>query len=293
MSSSGFLARALEGLAHLGLIEHHEGGFVLTEDGRLMLPGAIGGFGDMASLWHDLFDGAWAEFETTMRTGRPGFTVRYGETIFARLGRDAVAAQQFMGAMRGLSQLIAKEASISIAKRVRTLGHTSICDVGGGSGYLISEIAQRCPDVNCCLFDLPQVIEACEERLLECGISSCSGTFFESVPSADAHILSNVIHDWPDEEAIQILENVRRVGRPGARLFLLEMILDGDTEPLLARSTDLNMLVLTGGRERSRNAFDNLLARAGFSVVRVEPIAELTCLLEAVPLVGSQGVSTS
>ena len=69
MSSSGFLARALEGLAHLGLIEHHEGGFVLTEDGRLMLPGAIGGFGDMASLWHDLFDGAWAEFETTMRIG--------------------------------------------------------------------------------------------------------------------------------------------------------------------------------------------------------------------------------
>ena len=63
------------------------------------------------------------------------------------------------------------------------------------------------------------------------------GTFFESVPSADAHILSNVIHDWPDEEAIQILENVRRVGRPGARLFLLEMILDGDTEPLLARLT--------------------------------------------------------
>ena len=278
------LARALEGLAHLGLIERDDDRYVLTEDGRLMLPGAPGGFKDMAALWHDFFDGAWAELETTMRTGEPGFAVYHGEPIFARVGRDAVAARHFDGAMRGLSQLIGREASAAIAERIRTLGCANICDVGGGDGHLITEIARLCPSTDCLLFDLPQVVEPNSADLTDRGVSAFAGSFFEAVPSADAHILSNVIHDWSDDEAVRILTNVRKAQGETAALFLLEMMLGGDSEPFLARSTDLNMLVLTGGRERTRDAFQALLARAGYGVRSVQPIADLSCLLEAVPL---------
>lgn len=278
------LARALEGLVHLGFLERNDDRYVLTDDGRLMLPGATGGFKDMAALWNELFDGAWAELETTIRTGQPGFTVRHGETLFARIGHDGAAAKHFVGAMRGLSQLIAREASILIATRLRASGCTSICDVGGGDGFLIAEIARICPNVECVLFDVPQVIELSSAHLSDYGVVGVSGSFFTSVPRADAHILSNVIHDWSDEEALRILKNVRRAQGQGSTLFILEMMLGGDTEPLLARSTDLNMLVLTGGRERTRDDFDSLLSEAGYRIASVQSIVDLTCLLEAVPV---------
>jgi hypothetical protein len=277
------LFRALEGLVNLGLLRREGDCFSLTQDGRLMLPGARGGFRHMAALWRELFDGAWAEFETTMRTGEPGFTVYHGEPIFARVGRDAATAAHFDSAMRGLSQLIAGDASAAIVKSMLEVGHASLCDVGGGNGYLIAEIARACPQIDCLLFDLPQVVDACRTELEAQRVTVSGGSFFESIPSADAHILSNILHDWPDEQAVQILRNVRRGQAEKSVLFILEMMLGGDSEPLLARSTDLNMLVLTGGRERTREAFDCLLAEAGYAVLTVEPVSDFACLLVAVP----------
>lgn len=275
------LDRALEGLVHLGLVRRNGDRFSLTADGRLMLPGACGGFNHMAALWCQLFDGAWAELETTMRTGEPGFAVCHGEPIFAKIERDSSLAQHFDGAMRGLSQLVADGASVLIAERLRVLGCTSLCDVGGGEGYLIGEIASRCPEIDCLLFDLPHVIDRNCANLKLRRVATLSGSFFESVPTADAHILSNVIHDWPDDEAIKILQQVRVAQGENGTLFLLEMVLGGDSEPLLARSTDLNMLVLTGGRERTRQSLEQVLAHAGYRVRTLRPVGHLTCLVEA------------
>jgi hypothetical protein len=278
------LARALNGLAHLGLVRVEGLHFSLTEDGRLMLPNAVGGLRHMAALWHNLFSGAWAEFETTLRTGEPGFTVRHGEPIFARIARDPIAAKWFEGAMRGLAELITPKASELIAERIHELGCATICDVGGGNGHLIGAIARICPDVECKLLDLPHVVNSTGASLKRNNIGAFSGSFFEEVPQADAHILSNVLHDWPDEDAHLILQHIRKAQRKNGRLFLLEMMLGGETEPLLARSTDLNMLVLTGGRERSMHAFEALLRDAGYRVVSVRPIVDMTCLLEAAPI---------
>ncbi len=282
--AAGPLARVLEGLVHLGLLERDGGRYALTADGRLLLPKSLGGFADMAVLWSELFDGAWAEFESTVRTGVPGFIVRHGEPIFARIGRDPAMAKRFAGAMTGLARLVAREASASLAERIRTLGCARVCDVGGGEGFLLMEIARECPGVAFLLFDRPEVVQACAGNLQAAGIVTSSGSFFTSVPSADAHILSNVIHDWSDAEAVQILRNVRRAQRKAGALFLLEMMLGGDTEPLLARSTDLNMLVLTGGRERTREEFETLLSESGYRLASAWPIGEYTCLLEAVPI---------
>jgi hypothetical protein len=107
------------------------------------------------------------------------------------------------------------------------------------------------------------------------------GDFFEGVPEAPAHILSNIIHDWADADARRILENVRAAQPRDGTLYLVEMMLGGAAEPLLARSTDLNMLMLTGGRERREAEFAEILGAAGFRITGVRPIAGLTCLLEA------------
>jgi hypothetical protein len=273
------LARALEGLVHLGLLDRRAGRFVLAEG---MEPLATGGLRDMAALWSLLFDGAWAELETTIRTGRPGFEVHHGRSLFEAIGADPRLAQHFAGAMGGLSELVAREASASIAPRLEAQGCATFCDVGGGHGYLLEQLGQRLAEVQYILFEQPDVVAALGQAE-PAPFAAVAGSFFESVPRADAHMLSNVLHDWGDEDALRILRNVRRAQPDSGRLFLLEMMLGGETEPLLARSTDLNMLVLTGGRERTREEFETLLAKAGFTIVAVGRVADLSCLVEAVP----------
>ena len=282
--AAGPLCRVLDGLAHLGLLARREDRYFLTPDGELMLPDAAGGFCDMAALWFDLFDGAWAELGETIRTGKPGFDIRYGKPIFEHLGNDAEALAHFTGAMRGLSQLIGHHASRAIADRLDELGMDSVCDVGGGDGFLISAIKRLGADRKCALLDLPQVVGPCRQSLMTNGIGALEGSFFDGVPKADAHILSNVIHDWQDAEAVQILRTVREAQERTGRLFLLEMMLGGEDEPPLARSTDLNMLLLTGGRERTRGEFAALLAAASYEIGDVRSIAGLTCLIEAAPI---------
>ncbi len=277
------LVRALEGLVHLGFLAKADERYALTDTGRLLCAGPDGGFRDMAVLWNDYFDGAWSELDTTLRTGQSGFEAHFGEPLFARIGRDPAAAKHFDAAMRGLSRLIAQEASAAIAARVRAIGHSSICDVGGGDGTLIAALAGQNPALQCLLFEQPHVVGANAAALKKRDVATAGGSFFESVPEADAHILSNVLHDWSDDDALRILKTVRQAQTPRSTLFVLEMMLGGDSEPLLARSTDLNMMVLTGGRERTKCAFEALLHAAGYRIIGVQPLAELTCLLEAVP----------
>jgi hypothetical protein len=99
-------------------------------------------------------------------------------------------------------------------------------------------------------------------------VSTEGGSFFEEVPSgADVYILAQVLHDWSDEDCVRILEACRRAGAAGARLLVLEQILPEDPEPNVAKLTDLNMLVLLGGRERTRAEFESLLAAGGWRLI--------------------------
>jgi len=267
--------RLLDGLVHLGLAQERVGIYLLTEDGLLLVPGAEGGFSAMSRLWSQLFDGAWGELAGTARTGKAGFELRHGMPIFARIGQDPEIARVFDEAMRGVAALVARE----VAARLGPRRHALICDVGGGSGLLLSRILAASPGTCGIVFDRPDVVAAAivnDSRMTVVG-----GDFFETVPPAPVHILSNVIHDWSDTHALRILSTVAAAQPKDGILYLVEMMLGGVAEPLLARSTDLNMLMLTGGRERREAEFAEILAAAGYKISSVRPLAELTCLIEA------------
>jgi hypothetical protein len=267
--------RLLDGLVHLGLVQDRFGVYHLTEDGALLAPEAEGGFSAMSRLWSQLFDSAWGELAGTARTGRAGFELRHGMPIFAHIGQDPEIARVFDDAMRGLAGLVAREVAAALAPR----RHPLICDVGGGSGLLLSRILAASPGTRGILFDRPDVAAAAtvdDPRMTVIG-----GDFFEAVPPAPVHILSNVIHDWPDADALRILAAVAAAQQGDGILYLVEMMLGGAAEPLLARSTDLNMLMLTGGRERREAEFAEILGAAGYRISSVRPLAELTCLIEA------------
>jgi hypothetical protein len=267
--------RLLDGLVHLGLVRVSQGSYSLTEDGILLAPDAEGGFSAMSRLWTELFDGAWAELSGTARTGTAGFELHHGAPIFAKIGGDPGIARTFDQAMRGLAGLVAREVAHVLAPR----RHELICDVGGGNGMLLSRILAASPGTRGILFDQPHVAAAAQPKNPH--IEVMGGNFFESVPAAPVHVLSNVIHDWSDADALRILQNVAAAQPADGTLYLVEMMLGGAAEPLLARSTDLNMLMLTGGRERSEAEFAGILAAAGYWIEEVRPLAELTCLIRA------------
>jgi hypothetical protein len=110
------------------------------------------------------------------------------------------------------------------------------------------------------------------------------GSFFDSVPEGgDAYVLKSVIHDWADAEAIEILRVCRQAMPAHARLLLLEQLLDESPDPVRTALSDLTMLVITGGRERTSGEYRSLLAAAGLELTRTVPTPSATFVIEAVP----------
>lgn len=138
------------------------------------------------------------------------------------------------------------------------------------------------------VFDQPSTIEQARQRLNgnPCSrrLAAIGGDFFHSVPEgADAYVLCGVIHDWDDDPAIQILRNCRLAINPKGRLLLVEVVVPDDDAHCFSKLLDLNMMVMTGGRERTRAEFAALLNTAGFSLRRTIPTLAPQSVLEAIP----------
>jgi O-methyltransferase len=162
-----------------------------------------------------------------------------------------------------------------------------IADIGGGHGRLLSSILAAAPAARGVLFDLPQAVEGAPPMLTAHGVADRvtveGGSFFESVPSADAYVMKNVIHDWPDDKAIAILGIIKAAAPPGAKLLLLEMVVPDHDREYLGHYADMEMLVIAGALERRRQQWTDLLRRGGFRLQRVVETAGPLCIIEAVP----------
>ena len=149
-----------------------------------------------------------------------------------------------------------------------------VVDVGGGNGALLAELLGRAPGVRGLVADRPDVAAEAAERMAAAGLADRCATaaadFFEQVPGGgDAYILSSILHDWDDEDCGRILRVVHAAMAPGARLWVVEKVLDPDPpRPAPAQAelhlVDLHMLVLFAGRERTSAEYAALLAAAGF-----------------------------
>jgi ubiquinone/menaquinone biosynthesis C-methylase UbiE len=151
---------------------------------------------------------------------------------------------------------------------------TTIVDIGGGRGTLMSSILRAYPAARGIVLDLPHVIEQGRQLIAEQHVEDrCElvpGDFFKEVPrGGDAYILKWVLHDWDDERSIAILKNCHRAMVPDGRLFVVEAPLPRRNEPSLHKLMDVNMLVMTGGRERTEDEYRTLFDAAGFELTRL------------------------
>ena len=109
-----------------------------------------------------------------------------------------------------------------------------------------------------------------------------AGDIFREAPAADAHLMSSVLHDWDDERCGLILRNCHRAAEPNARLLIMEMVATPANEPSFAKLLDMQMLTMTGGRERTEAEYKELLRGAGYRLNRVVPTQGPASLLEAI-----------
>lgn len=156
-----------------------------------------------------------------------------------------------------------------------------IADIGGGRGHLLSAVLNSTPAAKGVLFDLPHVIRDASAVATN-RITLQAGDFFsDALPVCDLYLLMEVIHDWDDDKASQILSAVRRAAPRGTTLLLLESIVPDDPAPNFIKTLDIVMLTLLGGKQRSLAEYDELLRKSGYSVAREIPTRAGISILEA------------
>jgi SAM-dependent methyltransferase len=208
------------------------------------------------------------ELASAVTTGQPPFENVFGARFFKHLAEHPDDAAVFNAAMSSMPAYLA-----SVVQAYDFSPFNRIVDVGGGQGALLNAVLAANPRARGVLFDLPAVVEGVRvaDQAVADRLEIVAGDFFESVPAgADAYVLKGVVHDWNDEEALRILRNCREAITPQGRLIILDTVLTGRSDPQSAMM-DMLMLVLTGGRERTETEFSQLLADAGFTLVRVIP----------------------
>ena len=254
------LTRVLRGLALEGVVSEDDGTFALTALGA-HLPALKGPALVRGELY---FHGAEGLLDA-VKHGGTAFERIYDAPFFTHLDRHPDHEAAFEASMAGRAE---QEAQAVVAAYDFTSLKTLV-DVGGGRGVLLNAILKQAPHLDATLFDRPAAIEAARPHVPKV----VAGDFFAAVPpGADAYLLSRVLHDWDDEDALRILATVRRAMRDDSRVLIVDAILPRHArdKPAAIRM-DLHMLLLLGARERTEAEFRALLQRAGFEQTTVYP----------------------
>src|SRR5919112_2328959 len=228
---------------------------------------------------------SWGHLLHSVRTGEPAFPELYGTTAWeyrqAHPEEDAV----FNAAMTALSA----GGVVGIVQNYDFSSMGVLMDVGGGEGVLLAAILAANPALRGVLFDQPHVVNGANELLERAGVADrcevVSGSFFEAGPGgADAYLLKSIVHDWDDIATVKILRACRAAIANSGRLLVVEPIIRPGNEPDPAKFSDLNMLVMLGGQERTADDFERLYAEAGFRLSDIIRTGSPMAIIEGVPV---------
>jgi hypothetical protein len=278
------LYRLLRTLASAGVFtEPQPGVFALTPLGQTLTSSQPGSMRDLAIMWMETHYAPFAELLHTVRTGRPGAEHLYGQPFFAWLSHHPEQARRFTGAMANLTSGGFKTAAIA---SLPLDGTRTIVDVGGADGTVLATILAGHPHMRGVLFDLPHVIIDASRTLASHGVDDrvdrVGGDFFESVPAgADAYLVSVVLHNWPDQQAQRILANIAAAGGSGARLLMIEFVVPPGDTPHLSKMSDLNMLAMLDGKERTETEWRELLTAADFTGIEIHQTGTPLSVIQA------------
>ncbi|MCL7044764.1 hypothetical protein MKW94_022082 [Papaver nudicaule] len=205
-----------------------------------------------------------------------------GMNIWTYLEGNPDQSQLFNEGMAGETRLLTK--TLIEDCRDTFEGLDSLVDIGGGNGTTIKAIYEAFPHIKCTLYDLPHVIASSHDHP---NVKKVPGDMFKSVPSAQAMLLKLILHDWTDEECVNILKKCREaIPKETGKLIIVDVALEEKSQHELTKTRlilDIDMLVNTGGRERTADDWETLLKRAGFRSHKIRPIRAIQSVIEAFP----------
>ncbi|MCP4630708.1 MAG: methyltransferase [bacterium] len=278
------LYRMMRALASVGIFSETEGKrFELTPMAECLKTGAMK---SIALLFEsDWSDKAWGCFTDSVKTGNTAFETAHGTPVSDWLEKNPHAAKVFNEA----NAIKAAGSHRAIIDVYDFSGIDKLTDVGGGTGALTVEILIANPLMCGVVADIPSVIEEARKIIRSRGLENRCETaecdFFKEIPAgSDVYLMSNILHDWPDERCVTILKNCRMAMKPESKLLIVEMIVPPGNRPSIAKLLDLEMLVTTGGRERTQAEFKILLESSGFKLSRIIDTKESICVIEGVRL---------
>jgi hypothetical protein len=281
------LYRVLRALASIGFVNPlPDGRFAQTPLSEILVtdaPGSLRWF-TVSELGQEHYP-AWGNLVRSVQTGEIAFDNFFGVDIWKYFEQNPEDAAVFNNSMSGVTAATNEE----ILSLYDFSSFGTVVDIGGGHGGLITSILKVNPKLKGVLFDAPQVIEGARPRLAAAGVAercqTVAGDFFKSVPAGgDAYVTKWIIHDWDDERAIIILKHIRNEVSQNGRVIIVDSVVPENNEPDFSKFFDLNMMVMTGGKERTEKEFAQLLAAAGFKLRRVIPTKVPTSIVEAEPV---------
>ena len=283
------LRRVLRLLASVGVFtEEADSRFALTPIGACLRAGVPGSMRAAVLLFGGVTQQAWGDLQHSVETGEPAFRGVFGMDPFDYMAQHPDEAANFDAAMADFTKHIAT----AVVAAYDFSSFRRIVDVGGGNGALLAGILTANQALTGVLFDLPQVADRAITPMREFGLADrckiVGRDFFKAVPAGgDAYLLKHVIHDWDDDRATEVLKTCRRAMGTEAKLLVLEGVypprIDQSDESRGAAANDVNMLVCTGGRQRSEAEFRHLYEAAGFRLTRILPTQAPVKVIEGIP----------
>lgn len=215
----------------------------------------------------------WKHLVNMVRDGRQdGFVREFGARIFDYIPENPAYSEVFNYAMSSYSATHTKWV-LEALKSYDFSSVRSLCDVGGGHGYLLCSLLQEHPHLSGTVFELENTIK--DKELLwaqKMGLADrCSylaGDMFQKVSSADAYIMKMILHDWSDDECVKILSNIQKASAPDARVLIVEHVVPGPETPHFSKLFDIHMMCALTGRERTEKEYAGLLEKAGLQFVK-------------------------
>ena len=234
-------------------------------------------FWGMASTW-----ATWGNLQHTIMSGEPAFEATFGMPNFEYLKAHPEESGIFDEFMRHSPD----DRHAAVAAAYDFTGAGIVVDVGGGSGGLLRAILDAHTGVRGILADQAGVVAGAAGVLgpqaVRCEVTAAD--FFASVPGGgDIYAMAQVLHDWSDERCLDILGNCRLAMKPGARLLVIERVLEGPSDrsqPMNFLSDMTMMALFPGAKERTLAEFSELFRKSGFSGPKLIPTRSAFSIVE-------------
>lgn len=270
------LQRLLRALTCYGIFEERtEGTFVHTDMSRLLRDDDPGSLRHIA-LWctEPWTWQVWPRLDEAVRSGRNVFDDLYGKSFFEHLHQDAPeSAEVFDRAMTTSS----KQSAQDIAKLLDLGTASTVADIGGGQGHVLAGLLEKYPDLRGTLLDLPSVVANADRRLRDGGpladrVRIVAGDCRRAIPvRADVYLIKNIL-EWDDDSTRRTLENVIGAAQPGARVVVIENLVDGSPSMKFSTAMDLLLLLNVGGAKHTEDSLLTRITDAGLVVHEVLPV---------------------